>query len=327
MIDLLGLIKDTNAYRTIKGDKDANRLSHAYLFLTPDGENLTEYLKLFAKVIDCEEDGCCGKCRTCKLIDTNAYSDVIVYPTVGDSVTSEQVNALIGESFVKPLESERKIFLITNAQTMNASAQNKLLKTLEEPPQNVHILIGATSEFPLLSTIKSRVKKLEIPFFSAQKLFNALKEDYPDQEKLLSAIACGDGTVGTAVLNYSDQSLKDLTALCLEIMVDMQSSGEVLEYSNKIASSKCDFNKLLSVMELLYRDLLVYFEGKESLIGNSQALEKLKMAKGYKTGSILNALDKITQATMRKKFNANATMLTEWLLFQILEGKYKWQKL
>ena len=113
----------------------------------------------------------------------------------------------------------------------------------------------------------------------------------------------------------------------LEIIVDMQSSSEVLEYSNKITASKCDFNKFLSVMELLYRDLLVFKEGKQSLIANTQTLEKLKNVKGYKTGSIINALEKITQATMRKKFNANATMLTEWLLFQILEGKYKWQKL
>ena len=327
MIDLLGLIKDTNAYKTVKGDKDSGRLSHAYLSLTPDGENLTEYLKIFAKLIDCEEWGCCGKCRTCKLIESNGFADVILYPTDSETVTSEQVNALISESFVKPIESERKIFLITNAQTMNTQSQNKLLKTLEEPPKNVHILIGSTSEFPLLSTIKSRVKKLQIPSFSAEKLFNALKKDYPDEERLLSAIACGDGTVGTAILNYSDQTLKELTELCLEVIVDMQSSSEVLEYSNKITSSKCDFNKFLSVMELLYRDLLVYSEGKESLIGNVKALEKLKGAKGYKTGSILSALEKITEASMRKKFNANATMLTEWLLFQILEGKYKWQKL
>ena len=326
MIDLLTLIKQTSAYKTVKGDKDSNRLSHAYLFITPDGVNLTEYLKFFAKLIDCENDGCCGKCRRCKLIDSNAFSDVYLYPTIGDTVSSEQVNALIGESFVKPIESERKIFLITNAQTMNTSAQNKLLKTLEEPPNGVHILMGATSEYPLLSTIKSRVKKLVIPSFGPQMLFEALKNDYPDEQRLISAIACGDGTVGTAIVNYSDQSLKEITSLCLEIIVDMQSSSEVLEYSNKISSSKCDFNKFLSVMELLYRDLLVYSQGKQSLIGNSQALDKLKDAKGYKTGSIVNAIEKVVEASMRKKFNANATMLTEWLLFQILEGKYKWQK-
>lgn len=327
MIDLLGLVKNTGAYRTIHGDRLSGRLSHAYLILTPDGENLTEYLKIFARLISCADNDPCGECRTCKLIDQNMHSDVIIYPQNGASVTSDEVNALIGESFVKPLESDKKIFIISHAETMNASAQNKLLKTLEEPPENVHIIIGATAEFSILSTVKSRVKKLEIPAYSPEKLFSALKGDYPDEERLFSAIACGDGTVGQAVLNYADEDLKVVTELCQEIIANMSSSSEVLMYSNKIALSKCDFSKFLSVLELLLRDLLVYSQGKKSLIGNSVAFEKIKLAKNFKTGSIIHALESVIEASKRKKFNANATMLTEWLLFQILEGKYKWQKL
>lgn len=327
MIDLFGLLKDTGAYKTVLGDKKNDRLSHAYLLLTPDGENLTEYLKIFASLLACENEQPCFNCRTCKLIGENSFTDVILFPKDGAAtVSSEQVAELIGESFVKPLEANKKIFLITNAQNMNVSAQNKLLKTLEEPPRGVHIIMGATSEFPLLSTIKSRVKKIEIPSFTGDKLFEALKADYPDTERLMAAISCGDGTVGQAQLNYADESLKELTSLCQEVIVDMSSSSEVLKYSTKIALSKCDINKFLSVLELLFRDLLVYTEGKENLI-NNRAFVRLKEAKGYKTGSIINAIEKINQAAERKKFNANATMLIEWLLFQILEGKYKWQKL
>ena len=325
MIDLFGLLKSTGAFKTVRGDKQSGRLSHAYLILTPDGENLTEYLKIFARLLACEQVEPCFNCRTCKLIGENSFTDVILCPKDGAAISSEQVTELIGESYVKPLEGDKKIFIITNAQNMNASAQNKLLKTLEEPPRGVHIIMGATSAYPLLSTIKSRVKKLEIPSFSSDKLFNALKGEYPDEKRLLAAIACGDGTVGQAQLNYADESLKELTSLCQEVIVDMSSSSEVLKYSIKIAASKCDINKFLSVLELLYRDLLVYTEGKKDFISNS-TFERLKEAKGYKTGSIINALEKINQAAERKKFNANATMLIEWLLFQILEGKYKWQK-
>ena len=326
MIDLFGLIKDTGAYKTVRGDKKSGRLSHAYLLLTPDGENLTEYLKIFARLLACDEDDPCFECRACKLIGENSFTDVILYPKDGATVSAEQVNELIGESYVKPLEGNKKIFIITNAQSMNASAQNKLLKTLEEPPRGVHIIMGATSEYPLLSTIKSRVKKLEIPSFSNQKLFAALKGEYPDDRRLSSAIACGDGTVGQAQLNYADESLKEITALCQEVIVDMSSSSEVLKYSSKITASKCDINKFLSVLELLYRDLLVYTEGERALVSNSSFV-RIKEAKGYKIGSIINALEKINQAAERKKFNANTTMFIEWLLFQILEGKYKWQKL
>ena len=327
MTDLLGLIKSTGAYKIVKGDMEKDRLSHAYLIITPDGEYLTEYLKIFASITLCNQQDSCGNCRSCKLIKDNIHSDVILYPKNGQSITSEEVNELIGESYVKPIEGDKKIFILSQAQAMNAQAQNKLLKTLEEPPKNVHIFIGATSEFPLLSTIKSRVKKLEIPPFTNKVLYDSLKEEYKDEERLLSAIECGDGTVGMAEKNYADESLISLTALCTEIVVDMTSSSQVLKYSNKITQTKCDFNKFLSVMELVLKDLLLIHEGKDKLASNKKIFEKLKEAKNFRTGSIIYALEQVNEAKKRKKLNANQTMLTEWLLLQILEGKYKWQKL
>ena len=80
MIDLFGLIKGTGAYRTVKGDKDANRLSHAYLILSADGDNLLSYLKIFASLMSCKESEPCGYCRACSLIESNAYPDVMVFP-------------------------------------------------------------------------------------------------------------------------------------------------------------------------------------------------------------------------------------------------------
>lgn len=333
MIDLYSLIKDTSAFKTVKGEKESGRLSHAYLILTADGENLTEYLKIFAKLISCSATEPCLTCRKCSLIDKNAFPDLYVYPKAPDkadktpTISSDDVVAIIEESYLKPIEGDQKIFILSQAQTMNAQAQNKLLKTLEEPPKGVHILIGATSEFPILSTVKSRVKKLEIPPFSAQKLFDALSGEFTDKERLLNAIACSDGTVGSAVALYSDENLKAVTDLAVEVLVNMQSSSQVLEYSNKIAKSKCDISQFFSVSELLLRDLLALKQGRVDLVFNKRTAEKIKDAEGFSVGAILCALEKTNEAFKRKKFNANPTMLLEWWLFQILEGKFKWKKL
>ena len=69
MIDLASLIKKTNAYKIISGDKKANRLSHAYLILTSDNKMLKDYLKFFAKMIACESEQPCLECRVCDLIE------------------------------------------------------------------------------------------------------------------------------------------------------------------------------------------------------------------------------------------------------------------
>lgn len=326
MISFLSLVKQTGAYRAVKGDKENGRLSHAYLILSADGDNLLEYLKSFAKLIACQDIEPCGECRACKLIDADRFADVNVYPKK-ETVLVEDINSLIEESYLKPVESDKKIFIVNHAETMNAAAQNKLLKTLEEPPKNVHIILGATSEFALLPTVKSRVKKLEIPAFDGEELFNFLKGEFGDVERLKNAIACGDGTVGKAVSLYSDEGLKDVSDLVSDVIVNMKSSKDVLLYSMKITASKCDVSQFLSVLELQLRDLLMINQGREDLVGGKSNVLNLKKAERFKTGAIIYALEKITEANKRRKFNANPTMLIEWLLFQILEGKYKWQKL
>ena len=327
MIDILSLIRDTGAYKTVVSDKKNGTVSHAYLFLTPDKLMLEEYLKVFAKIICCENEEPCLSCRTCRLIDEKSFTDVLFYPKKAGAVLTEDVNSLIEESYLKPTQNEKKVFVICNAETMNASAQNKLLKTLEEPPKNVHIILGATSEFPLLQTIKSRVKKLEIPLFSAQKIISALSADCSDEQKLISAVACGDGTVGKALALYGDENLSTAIELAQDLIVNMKSSAQVLDYSMKISALKIDFSEFLSVLELLLRDLLVSTENGEQLVINKKSFEKTKSAQGFCTGAILHALEKINECYKRKKFNQSETMIIEWLLFQILEGKYKWQKL
>ena len=326
MIDLLALLKDTSAYRIVKGDKLANRLSHAYLLLTADEDNLQEYLKIFASLLTCKEIEPCGVCRTCRLIEQKLHPDVLTYPKNDKTISSEEVNELIEESFIRPIESDKKVFVIENAHTMNLSAQNKLLKTLEEPPRNVHIILGATNEFSLLPTIKSRVKKLEIPAFDNDTLINALKDECPDNERLEMAVACADGTVGKAKALYEDKDLLALNELVVDLLVNMNSSKDVLKYSTKITDNKVDISQFLSVLELLLRDMLVISQGQENLVSNKRIAFDLKNAQKFSAGAIVSALESVTEAQKRKKFNMNTTMLIEWLLLQILEGKFKWQK-
>lgn len=326
MIDLLALLKNTSAFSIVRGDKRANRLSHAYLLLTADQDNLQEYLKIFAKLLSCKDLEPCEICRACRLIDQKIHPDVITYPKGDKAISSEEVNELIEESFIRPIESDKKVFIIENAQDMNVSAQNKLLKTLEEPPRNVHIILGATNEFSLLPTIKSRVKKLEIPAFDNLTLINALKEDCPDIKRLEMAVACGDGTVGKAKSLYNGEDLAFINDLVVDVLVNMLSSKGVLKYSTMITDKKVDISQFLSVLELLLRDMLVLNQGQENLVSNKSAMERLKGAQKFSTGAIVHALECVTEAKKRKKFNMNTTMLIEWLLFQILEGKFKWQK-
>jgi len=326
MIDVKGLIGGTSAFGIISNDKEKGSLSHAYLIITPDKRFLGEYLKIFAELIICQNGHACGKCRNCKLIDSNTHPDVFFYPESDGAVVTEDVNNIISESYIKPIEAPTKIFVIKGAENMTVQAQNKLLKTLEEPPSNTCILIGATNSYQLLPTLKSRVKKLEIPAFSHERLFEALKDECPDADKLHLAVSCGDGTLGKALDLYGSEDLAAMTDLAADVLVGMKSSKDVLYYSEKILKTKADFSEFLSVMEILLRDLLLYVEGSEDFVFDSVTLSKIKSAQGFSRGAILYAIDSVGEAEKRKRSNTNQTMLVEWLLFKILEGKYKWRK-
>lgn len=327
MADLLSLVKETGAYKILSGDKLGKRLSHAYLIINPDAKFSAEYLKIFLKTLACKSSDPCGECRICKLIDGGNFADAAFYPVKGETVVVDDVADLIEKSYIKPLETDKRFFVIDRGETMSAAVQNKLLKTLEEPPANVHIVIGATTAYPLLPTLLSRVRKLEIPAFTQEKLFSALSGECSDGERLRVAVAAGDGTVGKALSLYGDENLSALTDLVADMLVNMKSSRDVLEYSVKIASLKTDMSMVLSVLELLLRDMLCAAENRENLVRNAGKMQKLIRAQGFSEGALVYALEKTGEAQKRRKFNANAAMLTEWLLFQILEGKYKWQKL
>lgn len=320
MVDLLRLLEKTGAYKTVRSDIAAERLSHAYLILSADKDNLGEYLKLFAKLI------LGGDERADRLISEGIHPDVLTFPVNGETVLKEDVAALIEESFLKPVESDKKIFIINRGESMNASSQNKLLKTLEEPPKGVHILIGATSEYPLLTTVKSRVKKLTIPPFSAETLITALADDCPDAERLKEAVSCGDGTVGKALALYGDENLSETVELAVDTYNNMLSSRNVLEYSDKI-TGKTGVKEFLSVLELINRDNLLYLSGAEDAVFNKKLLSRVKGANGFTLGAVIYAADKIAEAEKRLAANGNPQAVLERLLFAILEGKHKWRKL
>jgi DNA polymerase III gamma/tau subunit len=122
---LNSLLNTTNAYKVFKKDIENATLSHAYLIVCEDGVMLENYLKAFAKALFCNEEEYCNECRACRLIDSKTLTDVKFYPT-GDKLKVADVDDIVLKAYLKPLEFDKKAFVLVNAQEMNAQAQNKL---------------------------------------------------------------------------------------------------------------------------------------------------------------------------------------------------------
>lgn len=322
-MDYFSLLKNTNAYKMFSGDKARGTLSHANLIVCEDEANLEAYLKIFAKTLMCNESEPCLECRACRLIDSKTHTDVVFYPQ-GKKIVVSDVDDLIEKSYFRPLESDKKVFVLTGVSSMTVQAQNKLLKTLEEPPKNTYLILGTTSVYPLLSTVLSRCKRFDIPPFSEDDVLALLKESYTLSDKLKTAVRLSGGKIGEAISRYESGAGNLAEETAIKIFTELKSSKDVAKYSSLVTKDILgDF--ISSSVKLIETALRISLNKQTTGEGRLYEGAK-KLSETASVGALLYTADKLREIEKDYYFNGNLTALTDGLLFGILEGKHKWSK-
>lgn len=142
------------------------RMPHALLITGGEGQGKNTLAKYIAAAAVCSGAGKrpCGECKNCRAVLSGNHPDVIYVDResgkkeIGVSVIRE----IRSDAFIKPHEAESKVFIIRNADCMNTSAQNALLKVLEEPPENTHFILLAKNVSALLVTVLSRCTRMDL---------------------------------------------------------------------------------------------------------------------------------------------------------------------
>jgi len=318
------LIKKTTVYKTLISDLEKDTLSHAYLIICRDEIKLRAFLKYLASpIMTDEENG-----RTDRLILSEKYCDCLIYPEINKNIVVSSVAEIVEQSIVKPLENNRKMFILSDCQNMNAAAQNKLLKTLEEPPENVVILMGTSREYSVLPTVRSRVKTLELQPFSESEVLSVLSDKYGGRPDLDMIAEASGGLLGRAENMASDSDFAVLERLAYDIALNMNGVKDILSWSEALNAYSKKIKDFLSVIKIIFRDMLAVKCGENKLIINrTEYAGTVRAANNYDTGAIISAIDKINKAEQELFYNANANMQIENFLLSVMEGRYKWQRL
>lgn len=141
-------------------------LSHAYIISGLAGSGRHTLARLLAAAMLCTSQGekPCGRCGPCVKVSKGLHPDVSVItgPGEGKPVTVDQVRALRSDAYIRPNEGERKVYLLEGADQMNSSAQNAMLKLLEEGPPYAAFLLLAENSGGLLQTVRSRCEELAL---------------------------------------------------------------------------------------------------------------------------------------------------------------------
>ena len=149
----------------IMGTLDKGRIPHALLFSGPEGVGMEHFAICLSAYLLCvaEHDSyACGNCKTCLLFKAGSHPDFyhIVPEDDGKQIKVEDVRNLINYIYLSSQYSKYKIVLINPADAMNKSASNALLKTLEEPPDDVIMILVSSQPARLAVTIRSRCQRL-----------------------------------------------------------------------------------------------------------------------------------------------------------------------
>ncbi len=227
------------AIKNLMSAYKADRVPHAYIFSGPEGIGKQATAKQWAKLLLCEEPqkeentfDSCGKCRSCKLFEANSHSDYqLVYKELkqytekgkeSDKPPVEMPIDVVREFLIekasqRPTHSDRKVFVLLEAEKLNKSSQNALLKTLEEPPSYCNIILICTKLQTLLATTKSRSQIITFSPISEDIIAEKLTEKAIEKQKALYLARLSSGSLGKA-LQYTSLPDIDLFSIKKEIV-------------------------------------------------------------------------------------------------------------
>lgn len=199
-----------------------DKLAHCFLLTGPEGSGKRTLARLLAAAMECEgKDRPCCACPACRKVLSDIHPDVITVDTPErKTVPVERIRALQADAYIRPNEGARKVYLLPRAQALTESAQNALLKLIEEPPPYGVFLLLTDNPQRLLPTVRSRCQLLRLAPLTAAQALPVLKERFPgrDEESLLSALRQGGGYLGVAAAFLEDEALTQETAALVKAL-------------------------------------------------------------------------------------------------------------
>ena len=324
-MDFINLFESSKLNNIIMQDKNNNTISHAYMLCGQD-ELYLNYLavELARRILtDNHNENC--MCSTCQKITRGVHSDVLTYPLGNAGIVVEDVTNIVEQSFVYPLEGNRKIFILKNFDLSTTQAQNKLLKTLEEPNDYVTFIITTCVPSAVLSTIKSRTKLIDIEPVGENSIKNFLLKNSDIKPAQVEAyVSSSSGNLTRAIKIINDADFLKIKNLVLSTFVNMASSSDVLKFSSSLCAFKGKLSEILDEFNLVIRDLTLVKSDNANNVLNTQNLESY-----YKCNYSLKALSEICGLVMvsqnKLKANCNANAVVDSLLLGMLEAKFKWK--
>lgn len=261
----------------------------------------------------------CGSCRSCRKIQAGNHPDIIQIKPAGPLINIAQVRDLCSTLALKPYEAGTRIAILHDAQSMNPSAGNALLKILEEPPERTVLVLIATQTQDLLPTIVSRCQQIRFNPISRAYLEKLLIEEHGLETKdarAMATMAGGSLTRAMAMLaenwvfrrNWILEELKELSS---------RPSGHILALAERISAEKGKIPETLEIIKSWLRDLVMAKTYPDKIL-NQDIRQDIQLAsQDVETHSLLSKIELVQSTQNSLQANPNIRLLLEVMLMKL----------
>lgn len=306
----------------------SDRMHHGYIFKGPEGVGKRNFAIALATLLNCSKrnefefiDGC-GTCPSCHKMRTLQHPDLMLIEPTGASNTIKIDSIRQVSKFVRnhPFEARYQIIIINDAHTMTTEASNSLLKTLEEPPSWVRIMLVTHRPNRLLNTIRSRGQFVQFKKLADESLMSLLNKEYGDVDPQTKALAIqlAEGSISRTI-SFIEEGVLERRNLTFKVLETLNANHpkSISESAALLLKSKdrAHANEIVDHLQLILRDVAGYqmdvFETENKLIKT--------LADNSRFEALSQLKHQVDEAKNMINRNGNTTLVFEWLLTEFAD--------
>jgi DNA polymerase-3 subunit delta' len=291
----------------------SKRVAHGYCFEGPEAIGKKKMAFNFAMDLLCQQgESHCGICHSCQMFAAGNHPDFHVYMGEGRSIKREQAETAIHELQIRSYEGGYKIFLFDDADKMTASAQNALLKSLEEPPEQTVIILVTANPQALLATIRSRVQAIRFYPVEEAELVIGLKKRGVDSETATTLARLSEGRPGHALSLLESkefQALQEASEQALLYLLSPQSL-QIVPFLALFEKRKEETDAILNDFLNFFRDVLVMKTTRDDrrILNPTRRIQVKETARRVSERAIYGIIEQIIQTKEQLRRNLNLTV-------------------
>jgi len=251
-----------------------NRAASTVLFYGEKGSGRKMFADYYCRLLLCEDlknGKPCGECRACRNLNSKVHPDVI-FPEKSGKLGGYSVStakSVCSDAYVKPNNSDKKIYIFSDCHAMDVRTQNTLLKIIEEPPEHVHFIFTSESKNDFLPTIISRCSSFAVSECSEDECSSALKEREYTDEQIKTAIKCFHGNIGRCIDYLEDENLHNSVELTKSLVNSIISKDEysLMLSLTSLGSDRKSIKTALTLLDKQIRDSAALLSGNNDKTG------------------------------------------------------------